>query len=313
MGSMRLVEGGGGGASSASISSPRAASPAWWEPVVDANRAKPGGLRVYESPVAFDRGANGFRLLQLLRLLGADPSAHPDASPGTIVAIGLPAESAFFAEAGYRVQAFEARKKACGLISKQLGERLPAEARRRVQLHRLALSNYTGTTEIFDAADSSSLLRSAVEDQELERKKFVQKGRRLEVVPVTTLDEHFRSLAASGLAGAADSDRVLATSVVGMQIDTQGVEPEILMGAQSILGNPSTRPRVVVVEYCTRFRPFDELSIGVHLLIGLGYTCYYDRKQIKGDIQGTELVMTPETAFAGDFYCTIEPLDSAQS
>jgi hypothetical protein len=82
---------------------------------------------------------------------------------------------------------------------------------------------------------------------------------------------------------------------VGIQIDTQGVVPEIL-------------PRAIVMEYCTRFHPFDELSIGVHLRIGLGYTCYYHQ----GTKLGASFVITPETDFEGEFYCTAEPLDTAE-
>jgi hypothetical protein len=177
---------------------------------------------------------------------------------------------------------------------------LPTSLRSRVHLHRTALSNYTGTTELFDAATSSSLLKGAVVNGAIEERKFLRSGQRVEVVPVTTLDDHFRSLASSRSNG--DSSPVL--SVVGMKIDTQGVEPEILMGAQSILGNPASRPRVVVIEYFTRFRAFDELSVGLRLLIGLGYYCYYEQ----GAALGTSMVVTPETEFEGDFYCTHKPL-----
>jgi FkbM family methyltransferase len=266
----------------------------WWEPIVNANRAKTDGLRVYKSPVRFEHPVdNGFRLMQLLELLGVDPATNPRASPSTIIAIGLRTESLWFARAGYHVHAFEARQEGCKLVSERLTKLIPS-MRSQVQLHLTALSNYAGTTDIYDANDSSSLLRGAVINGRREKRKFTG---RVETVPVTTLDLVFRSL-----------DPKLATSVVGMQVDTQGVEPEIFMGAQSILENPATRPRVIVTEYTSRFRKFEELSVGLHLLIGLGYTCYYD--QGKESTLGESTVISPTNEFDGDFYCTIVPLES---
>jgi hypothetical protein len=275
----------------------------WWEPVVQANRAKPEGLRVYASPVtlAGERYENDLRLLQLLKLLGAGPSTKPGAPrPGVIVDIGLPKESVTFAKSGYLVQAFEARLRGYMEVSEAL-QQLEAPVRARIQLHHTALSNYTGITEIFDANDSSSLLRGAVVNGRIEEEKFEKAGKRVETVPLTTLDRHFRSLAASQDDDAAPAP---AASVVGIQIDTQGVEPEIFMGAESILSDPATRLRVIVMEYCAPFRPFDELSTGIHLLIGLGYTCYYEQLYNFN----SSMVITPGFGFSGDFYCTHQPL-----
>jgi hypothetical protein len=128
-----------------------------------------------------------------------DPSTNPDAPPGMIIATGLPTEAAYFAKDGYRVQAFEARQKGYDQVFEHLSQ-LSAPKRSRVQLHQLALSNNTGTTEIFDAEDRSSLLKSAVEEHELALKKFERTGNRRETVPVTTLDHHFRSSISSSTA-----------------------------------------------------------------------------------------------------------------
>jgi FkbM family methyltransferase len=278
--------------SGGSSSTPPGPSVSWWEPVVQSNQAKPIGFRVYETPVPFEQKANDLRLLQLLNYLSLeDPSIDPIASPGaTVIDIGLPTESMTYAKAGYQVQAFEARQQGYDLVMGFLNQ-LNATERGRVHLHRTALSNYTGTTDIFDANDSASLLKGAVVNGGVEEQKFIRHGGRMETVPVTTLDQHFRSLASP-------------SSVVGMKVDTQGVEPEIFMGAQSLLGNPAAQPRAIAMEYCTRFRPFEESSVGVHLLIGLGYTCYYEQ----GTNHGASLVITAETYFEGDLYCTNVPL-----
>jgi hypothetical protein len=287
-----------GGASSPSAPPP---SVPWWEPVVQANRAKPEGLRVYELPVALAGVAdqNDVRLEHLLKLVGAGPSTNR-----TVIDIGLPTESITFATSGYLVQAFEARVRGYAEVSERL-QALEAPIRRRIQLHHAALSNFTGTTDLFDAEDSSSLLRGAVENFSAEKVKFERTGGRVETVPVTTLDHHFRSLAASRDDDAAPA---LAASVVGIKVDTQGAEPEIFMGAESILSDPATRPRAIVMEYCARLRPFDDLSAGLHLLIGLGYSCYYE-----GGHGGGSMVITAQSGFCGDFYCTHRPLNEASA
>jgi hypothetical protein len=286
-----------GGASSSSAPPP---SVPWWQPVVQANRAKPEGLRVYESPIALAGVAdqNDVRLEQLLKLLGANPSTNC-----TVIDIGLPMESITFATSGYLVQAFEARVRGYADVSEKL-QALEASIRQRIQLHHTALSNFTGTTDLFDAEDSSSLIRGAVVNFGAEKVKFERTGQRVETVPVTTLDHHLRSLAASR---DDDSAPALTASIVGIKIDTQGAEPEIFMGAESILSSPATRPRVIVMEYCARLRSYDELSVGVHLLHGLGYSCYYQQ----GFGIGASMVITAESGFCGDFYCTHQPLKAA--
>jgi FkbM family methyltransferase len=257
--------------------------------VVRANREKDGGFRVYKLPFQFASSSNDQRLLELLKLMGiGGPSTNPSAPPGTIIDIGLPHESITFAKAGFETQSFEARQEGYNTILSALSQE-DVSVQSRVHLHHTALSNYTGTTEIFDAEDSSSLVKGAVVNGDPEKVKFLRQGERVETVTVTTLDNHFRSLISS-------------TSVVGIKIDTQGVEPEIFLGAQSILGNSATRPRAIVTEYCSRFRPFEELSVGMHLLIGLGYACYY------ADESEEEIVVTAESGFCSDFYCTHEPL-----
>jgi FkbM family methyltransferase len=283
---------------------------------VAADRARPGGgLLVRECPVPFKpRSNNGQRLVQILRVLdGAaasppPPGRRPPSRGGTVVDVGLPVESIGLARAGYRVQAFEARRSGYEQVLERLDRDLRGRALRgRVQLHRAALSNYTGATEIYDASTSSSLLEGAVANGAIEEKKFDKEGRRTETVPVTTLDDHFRSLASEAKnAGAAAA--AAAVVVVGMKVDTQGVEPEIFMGARSLLEDPARRPLAIVFEYCTRLRPFDELSVGLRLLLGLGYECYYPRGNALSRKHGASAVVTEDTEVCSDFYCTSEPL-----
>jgi hypothetical protein len=83
----------------------------WWEPVVIANRAKPGGLRVFELPVPFEAKTNDVRLIQLLKLMSVAPSTNPNVPQGVIIDVGLPEVSMTFSEAGFRVQVFEARQR----------------------------------------------------------------------------------------------------------------------------------------------------------------------------------------------------------
>lgn len=63
---------------------------------------------------------------------------------------------------------------------------------------------------------------------------------------MTTIEHHFRSFDSS-IGG--DAVPVLSTSIVGIKIDTQGMEPEIFMGARSILNNHSARLCAMVMEF----------------------------------------------------------------
>eukprot|EP00978_Attheya_sp_CCMP212_P008380 scaffold19730_cov40-Attheya_sp.AAC.2 len=53
------------------------------------------------------------------------------------------------------------------------------------------------------------------------------------------------------------------TSAVGMKIDTQGVEPEIFMGAERLLTSRAGAPLVIFMEHCSRLRPIPDLLCGV--------------------------------------------------
>jgi hypothetical protein len=73
----------------------------WWERVVQANRANPEGLRVYVTPLPFERKGNDHRLAQLLKHFGVDPSSTPNAPPrATVVDIGLPTAAVSYARQG---------------------------------------------------------------------------------------------------------------------------------------------------------------------------------------------------------------------
>eukprot|EP00978_Attheya_sp_CCMP212_P008379 scaffold19730_cov40-Attheya_sp.AAC.1 len=85
----------------------------------------------------------------------------------TIIDIGLPKESLIFAANGYSTQSFEARKSAYGEVKQLVKERGLGHL---IHLHHAALSNMTGTTQIYDADDSSLLLESAIQHK-AEKKK----------------------------------------------------------------------------------------------------------------------------------------------
>lgn len=160
-----------------------------------------------------------------------------------------------------------------------------------------AVSNRTGMADFYLAHDSSSLIKSAVKGgTELDRWKSTNMA--TESVPVIQLDNYVRRCDA-------------------MKLDTQGNEPEILMGAESILtGSPDGLP-VIYYEYCTHLRDVNELNTGIHLLRGLGYTCYTWYTE---DLVGAERLRRPDpritvdrdAAFCGNIVCTRAPWPSHQ-
>jgi hypothetical protein len=145
-----------------------------------------------------------------------------------------------------------------------------------------------------NALDSSGLLSSAVQSKK-EKPKFEKYGQTMETVHVEKLDtflfkNDFNNTITNKAAAPTTTEKSPSAhqqqqpqqqQIVDMKIDTQGVEPEIFMGSRQLLTSSSASsssssppPLVIVTEYCTRLRVHEELSIGPHLLRGLGYTYY---------------------------------------
>lgn len=188
---------------------------------------------------------------------------------GTFVDVGLPTESLRFADAGHRCEAFEPRTEGYESVKKKVEER---GLQNLITLHRLGLSNSTGQIKIYEARDSSSIIESAVKvGPELEKRG--EEGMKETMVDIAPLDD-------------------FVSEADAMKIDAQGAEPEIIMGAQKVLTSGLHVP--IVMEYCARFRRFEELSVGVYILHGLGYQCY-----------ATEaFVIDEKSDFCGDLQCT---------
>lgn len=220
-----------------------------------------GPVEIKKFPYDIDQ-KNDVALVQLLCYAGG---AH---TKSTFIDIGLPTESLYFAGAGHRSEAFEARPDGYQSVKEAIEN---AGLQDLINLHQVALSNYSGETKIFEARDSSSIIETAV-DVGPELNKRVEEGMRKTVVNVARLDDYVKE---------ADA----------MKIDTQGAEPEIFMGARNVL--MSGLPFPVLMEYCARLRNFDELSVGLHILRGLGYQCY----------ARNALILDRESQFCGDFYC----------
>lgn len=235
---------------------------AWWMAPYQESLGK-GPIQIEHFPYSIGTDNNSIGLTQLLCYAGGwqKKSAFVD--------IGLPTESLYFAKKGHTSDAFEARKDGYDSVKKMIdGSKLQD----RINLHNMALSNFSGTIKIYEARDSSSILKSAVDvGPELDKRK--EEGLRETMVKVAPLDE-------------------FVTRADAMKIDTQGAEPEIFMGAQKVLN--SGLPFPILMEYCSRLRGFDELSVGVHILRGLGYTCY--------SAEAT-FTLRQDTEFCGDFYC----------
>ena len=248
----------------------------WWKDPVKKSIAS-GQFMVGPMPFPVNRKDHTEAILQILRYLGVVP-----APTTTIIDIGLPMESLKFARNGYHVQAFEARLSGYNQVKRKIEE---AHLDHLITLHQTALSNCSNqTAEIYDANDSSSLLESAVNKSRTpEVKKFERTGRRKEKVTLNRLDS-------------------FVTDAVAMKIDTQGAEREIFMGSPQLLrDNPKTGPFVIFTEFCFRFRPHNELMEGLHLLRGLGYTCYFYQSG------RTDVDMLQFFNYCGDFMCIRSP------
>ncbi|KAL7573155.1 hypothetical protein ACA910_018819 [Epithemia clementina (nom. ined.)] len=187
-----------------------------------------------------------------------DASVPNATLPNTMIDIGLPMDSLDFAQlGGFRVHGFEARKYAYNQVLRRVEQ---LKLQHLITIHHTALSNCSNQTmELFDADDSSSLLKTAIlgDRAGAEREKYERRGRKKEIVSLQQLDD-------------------FVTNAVGIKIDTQGWEPEIFVGAPILLSeHPERGPFVVLTEYCFYMRPLSELQLGPRLLDGLGYSCYF--------------------------------------
>ena len=239
----------------------------WWMKPYRKSVSK-GPIQIVQFPYEISEH-NDAGLVQLFCYAGGKKDAS-----STFIDIGLPTESIYFANAGYKSEAFEARKDGYDDVKKMIdGQGL----QKQITLHNVALSNYSGETKIYEARDSSSILKSAV-DIGPELQKRTEEGMKETIVKVAPLDEFI-------------------TRADAMKIDTQGVEPEIYMGAKNVLN--SGLPFPILMEYCSRLRNFKELSVGVHILQGMGYRCYARQA----------FTLDEHAEFCGDFYCAKELKD----
>lgn len=259
----------------------------WWEPYLQSSLKKgPLTIPLMPAPLQNIPLENDKAIVKILKHYKLTPSSDPKHNNLTIIDIGLPSESILFATQGYTVEAFEARTEGIKRVQNGYSQH-PLHVQERIHLHHTALSNVSNTTlQIYDANDSSSLLESAVQSKK-EKPKFEQYGQRMETVQVEQLDSFLTT--------------PTTTVVVAIKIDTQGVEGEIFMGSQQLL-SPSKQhppPKVIVTEYCTRLRPYLELRVGIHLLDGLGYTCY-----LRPTAAFPQPLVLDETMdYCGDFVC----------
>ena len=256
---------------------PPSSTGTWWNYYIEKSRQK-GPLKIPLQPFTIPL-QNDKAVLKVLEHFGVHK--HVKNQQLTIIDIGLPGESAAFAKEGYYAEAFEARTEGVKHVQEGYAEQ-PIEVQERIHLHQTALSNVSNTTlEIYDANDSSSLLESAVLASK-EKPKFEKLGKRMETVQVNLLDSFITS----------------EHKVVAMKIDTQGVEPEIFMGSYNLFHHQQSL-MVILTEYCTRLRPYEELSLGPHLLNGLGYTCYLRPT----DQYKNALTVDANLEYCGDFVC----------
>lgn len=243
-------------------------SKAWWSMPVKRSQSM-GPINIPPLSVQVS-SQNDLALLELLRFTGVENQT------GILINIGLPTESFTFASKGYKVFAFEARKSAYDTLQRRIrGKKLSQQ----ISLANVALSNYTGRASLWSARDSSSLAETAI-TKGPEYKKWSEEKKQREEVNVARLDD-------------------FVSQAVGMKIDVQGLEPEILMGASKLFGSLS-KPMVILMEYCSRLRPFSELVPGVHLLRGLGYTCHHRK------FGGKELRLDEHLDFCGDLMCLLQ-------
>jgi hypothetical protein len=294
----------------------------WWQSYLEKSLAQ-GPMTIPLMPFTVSL-KNNEAIIQILKHYHIDPLAKKQQQQKlqqqnyhyTIIDIGLPSESILFAQHGYFVHAFEARKEGIQRVQNGISQSLPFTLQQHIILHHTALSNVSNTTmDMYDASDSSSLLSSALQGKQ-EKEKFEKFGQTIEKVQVEQLDTFLFPTTTSTTTTQTTSSTTTTTTpltrIVAMKIDTQGLEPEIFMGSRQLLtttttgsssSSSSSPPLVIVTEYCTRLRVYEELSVGPHLLRGLGYTCYIrpQGKSIK------PLTLSPQLNYCGDFVCIHYP------
>jgi FkbM family methyltransferase len=222
---------------------PRAeTSTPWWQQHFDASLQQgPLHFEVLPYNLSTDDATSTLQALCLSRTQSTNPT-------NVIVDVGLPTEASVFSRHGYRTFGFEASSSTAKYLQKMFGD-----DNNTVIVHA-AVSNRTGMADFYLAHDSSSLSKSAV-GAGVELDKWKSTAMATESVPVVALDNHVKRCDA-------------------MKLDAQGNEPEILMGAESILTGSADGLPVIYYEYCTYLRDVTELHTGLHLLRGLGYVCY---------------------------------------
>jgi hypothetical protein len=294
-----------------------ASNPYWWESYVESSLSQ-GPLTIPLMPfnVSIE---NDKAIIQILKQYHINPQQqqkHYDSTvQWTIIDIGLPSESILFAKSGYYVFAFEARQEGIQRVQNGMAKQLPTNLQDHITLYHTALGNVSNVTmSMYNALDSSSLLSSAVQSKK-EKPKFEKYGQTMETVHVEQLDtflfknDNNNLITTNGAAPTTTEKSPSAQQpqqqrIVAMKIDTQGVEPEIFMGSRQLLASTSSSsssppPLVIVTEYCTRLRVYEELSIGPHLLRGLGYTCY-----LRPTVTFSQpLMLSPQLDYCGDFVC----------
>jgi hypothetical protein len=230
--------------------------------------------------------------------------------------LGLPSESILFAKSGYYVYAFEARQEGIQRVQNAMAKQLPTNLQDHITLYHTALGNVSNVImSMYNALDSSRLLSSAVQSKK-EKPKFEKFGQTMETVHVEQLDtfqfgNDYNNLITNNAAAPTTTEKSPSAQqqqpqqqrIVAMKIDTQGVEPQVFMGSRQLLASTSSSssppPLVIVTEYCTRLRVYEELSIGPHLLRGLGYTCY-----LRPTVTFSQpLMLSPQLDYCGDFVC----------
>jgi hypothetical protein len=170
-----------------------------------------------------------------------------------------------------------------------MAKQLPTNLQDHIALYHTALGNVSNVTmSMYNALVSCSVLSCAVQSKK-EKPKFEKSGQTMETVLMEQLETFLfgndnnnttttNAAAPTTTEKSPSAQQQQQQRIVAMKIDTQGVEPEIFMGSRQLLTSSSTSssspsPFVIVTEYCTRLRVYEELSIGPHLLRGLGYTC----------------------------------------
>lgn len=256
---------------------PADASTPWWRKYVDMSLAQ-GTLHFEVLPYNLSTN-DAIGTLQALCLSKTDTVAPTN----VIVDVGLPTEAALFSQHGYRTFGFEASTETAKRLQKNFADD------NKTEIVHAAVSNRTGMADFYLAHDSSSLSKSAVEVG-TELNKWKSTNMATESVPLVQLDNHVRRCDA-------------------MKLDAQGNEPEILMGAQSILTGSADGLPVIYYEYCTYLRDVAELNTGVHLLRGLGYTCYsLEDFGGAGRLGRTDLssriTVDRDVAYCGNIVCT---------